>query len=142
MAGAGTFEITVTGRGGHAAVPHKNVDAVVCGANIVTDVQTIVQSENERARFGGCYDIDVSAGAVSNVMPDEAKLTGTLRSLQPETFRWAMDELSRVANAVGMANGCEVEVSFASRSVPTDGERCESGVCETSGERNIREGGR
>ena len=63
------------------------------------------------------HDIGVSRRTVSNAMPDEAKLTGTLRSLQPETFRWAMDELSRVANAVGMANGCEVEVSFASREV-------------------------
>ena len=117
MAGAGTFEITVTGKGGHAAVPHKNIDAVVCGSKIVTDVQTIV---SRKASALDSVVITIStfhAGTVSNVMPDEAKLTGTLRSLQPETFRWAIDELSRVAKAVGIANGCEVEVSFASREV-------------------------
>ncbi|CAL6410241.1 unnamed protein product [Bathycoccus prasinos] len=117
MAGAGTFEITVTGRGGHAAVPHKNVDAVVCGAKIVTDVQTIVSRKTSALDSVVVTISTFHAGTVSNVMPDEAKLTGTLRSLQPETFRWAMDELSRVANAVGLANGCEVEVSFASREV-------------------------
>lgn len=117
MAGAGTFEITVTGRGGHAAVPHKNVDAIVCGAKIVTDVQTIVSRKTSALNSVVVTISTFHAGTVSNVMPDKAKLTGTLRSLQPETFRWAMDELSRVANAVGMANGCEVEVSFASREV-------------------------
>ena len=98
-------------------MPHKNIDAVVCGSKIVTDVQTIV---SRKASALDSVVITIStfhAGTVSNVMPDEAKLTGTLRSLQPETFRWAIDELSRVAKAVGIANGCEVEVSFASRAV-------------------------
>ena len=117
MAGAGTFEITVKGKGGHAAVPHKNIDAVVCGAKIVTDVQTIVSRKTSALDSVVVTISTFHAGTVSNVMPDEAKLTGTLRSLQPETFRWAMEELSRVASAVGMANGCEVDVSFASREV-------------------------
>ena len=103
MAGAGTFEITVKGKGGHAAVPHKNIDAVVCGAKIVTDVQTIVSRKTSALDSVVVTISTFHAGTVSNVMPDEAKLTGTLRSLQPETFRWAIDELSRVAKAVGIA---------------------------------------
>ena len=117
MAGAGTFEITVKGKGGHAAVPHKNIDVIVCGSKIVTDVQTIV---SRKASALDSVVVTIStfhAGTVANVMPDEAKLTGTLRSLQPEAFAWAIDELEKVVTAVGKANGCTVDVSFASHEV-------------------------
>jgi len=117
MAGAGTFEIIVKGRGGHAAVPHKNVDTIVCAANIVTGLQTIVSRKTSALDSVVITISTFNAGTVANVMPDEAILTGTLRSLQPKTFSWAMEELSKAANALGSAHGCVVDVSFASREV-------------------------
>ena len=114
MAGSGSYEIAVEGAGGHAAVPHKNVDVVVCGAAVVTALQTIVSR-----RVDPLDSVVVSTtvfragGAASNVMADAATLAGTFRALDKKTFEWLHGAIEETARRAAGTHGCAVAVDFA-----------------------------
>ena len=114
MAGSGSYEIAVEGAGGHAAVPHKNVDVVVCGAAVVTALQTIVSR-----RVDPLDSVVVSTtvfragGAASNVMADAATLAGTFRALDKNTFEWLHGAIEETARHAAGTHGCAVAVDFA-----------------------------
>ena len=114
MAGSGSYEIAVEGAGGHAAVPHKNVDVVVCGAAVVTALQTIVSR-----RVDPLDSVVVSTtvfragGAASNVMADAATLAGTFRALDKNTFEWLHGAVEETARRAAGTHGCAVAVDFA-----------------------------
>jgi IAA-amino acid hydrolase len=113
MAGSGSFEITFTGAGGHAAVPHKNVDVVVCGAAAVMATQTIVSRLTDPLDSAlVSTTIFKAGGEASNVMGDRAVLAGTFRALDPRTFEWLHGRIEHVAAATGAAHGCDVNVDF------------------------------
>ena len=86
MAGAGSFDVIVSGQGGHAAVPHKNKDVIVAGSAVVTSLQTLVSRLTDPLDSVVISVTVFNAGTASNIMPDTAKLQGTLRALNPETF--------------------------------------------------------
>jgi IAA-amino acid hydrolase len=114
MAGSGSYEITVTGAGGHAAVPHKNVDVVGCGAAVVTALQTIVSR-----RVDPLDSVVISTtvfqagGAASNVMADTALLAGTFRALSKKTFQWLHEVIEHVASSAAQTHGCTTDVNYA-----------------------------
>lgn len=84
MAGALSFEITVEGRGGHAALPHLNVDPVVAAASLVGALQTLVSRETPALGSAVVSVTMVRAGDAYNVIPDDVMLGGTLRALTHE----------------------------------------------------------
>jgi IAA-amino acid hydrolase len=114
MAGSGSYEIAVAGAGGHAAVPHKNIDVVVCGAAVVTALQTIVSR-----RVDPLDSVVISTtvfragGAASNVMADAATLAGTFRALDKKTFEWLHGAIESTAHLAAETHGCTVVVDFA-----------------------------
>ena len=113
MAGSGSFEITFTGAGGHAAVPHKNVDVVVCGAATVMATQTIVSRLTDPLDSAlVSTTIFKAGGEASNVMGDRAVLAGTFRALDKRTFEWLHGRIEHVAKLTGAAHGCDVDVDF------------------------------
>jgi amidohydrolase len=79
MAGATLFDIVVTGRGGHAAMPHQGRDPVVAGASLVGELQTII-SRNLIASHPAVLSVTrFLAGTAYNVIPYRAVLSGTIR---------------------------------------------------------------
>ena len=113
MAGSGSFEITLTGAGGHAAVPHKNIDVVVCGSAVVMAMQTIVSRLTDPLDSALISTtIFQAGGAASNVMGDTAVLAGTFRALDKRTFEWLHGRVEHVASATAGAHGCSVDVNF------------------------------
>ena len=88
-AGAGSansdrFSITITGRGGHAAHPHRGIDPVVVGAHVVLALQSIV-SRRIAPRDPAVLSVtQFHAGSAGNVIPQQAVLSGTVRTLQAE----------------------------------------------------------
>jgi len=113
MAGSGSFEITLTGAGGHAAVPHKNIDVVVCGSAVVMAMQTIVSRLTDPLDSALISTtIFKAGGAASNVMGDTAVLAGTFRALDKRTFEWLHGRVEHVASATAGAHGCSVDVNF------------------------------
>lgn len=79
MAGALSFRITIKGRGGHAAMPHLNIDPVVVAASLVGALQTLVSRETSPLGSAVLSVTMMRAGDAYNVIPDEAMLGGTIR---------------------------------------------------------------
>ncbi|HYE49913.1 MAG TPA: M20 aminoacylase family protein [Azospirillaceae bacterium] len=84
MAGADQFEITVTGYGGHAALPHHAVDPVVVASQLVLAIQTLVSRNVDPVECGVVSVTQFHAGTAFNIIPGEVKLAGTVRALKPE----------------------------------------------------------
>src|SRR4051812_24090626 len=86
MAATDEVQITVRGRGGHGAMPHLAIDPVVVSAQVITALQTIASrtvSPLDSVVVSICSMVTSQVG-VFNVIPDEVKLIGTVRSFQPE----------------------------------------------------------
>jgi amidohydrolase len=110
-ASADSFSITLVGRGAHGARPHESADCVVAAAAVITAFQTIVARRLDPAAPAVCTVGSVHAGVASNVIPESAVLTGTLRAMDPGTRKQLADEVQRLATAVAEAYGVRAEVS-------------------------------
>lgn len=110
-ASADSFAITLVGRGAHGARPHESADCVVAAAAVITALQTIVARRLDPAAPAVCTVGSVHAGVASNVIPESATLTGTLRAMDPATRNTLTDEVQRLSRAVAEAYGVRAEVT-------------------------------
>ena len=81
---ADTIKIKVKGKGGHGSMPHQTVDPIIAAAHLITNIQTIASREinpNETCVVSICT---VHAGTLSNIIPNDVELTGTVRTFNPE----------------------------------------------------------
>ena len=84
LASADRFDVTIEGIGGHGAVPHKTVDPVVVAASTVMALQTIVARNIDPQRPAVVTVGAIKAGEAANVIPAEAEMRLSVRSLDPE----------------------------------------------------------
>ena len=103
------FTIDIEGRTGHAARPHQAVDTVVIGASLVSALQTVVSREVNPADPAVLTVGSFNAGTAENVIAGAARLTGTIRTLDPAVRRHLRDSVVRMATAVGELYGCAVD---------------------------------
>ena len=80
MAACDEFEITVTGEGAHGAMPHLGIDPVVCAADIVSSLQTIVSRVSDPLEAAVVSVTKIHGGDAFNVIPKQVDLAGTVRS--------------------------------------------------------------
>lgn len=118
LAAAGMFDIVVTGRGGHAAMPHMTVDPVAVAAKIVTELQTIVSRELDPLEAGVVSVTSIHGGDAYNVIPQEARLAGTVRSLTTEGLHFLQERVRDIATLVARANRCEARIEFPGNDYP------------------------
>ena len=114
MAAADRVEITVCGKGGHAAHPHRAVDPVVVAAHIITAAQTIVARNVgplEAAVLSLCSIQAGNPGAFS-VIPREAKLVGTVRTFSADAQDLIEERLTELAESTARALGAEAKVVY------------------------------
>ncbi len=112
MAASDVFEIVVEGRGGHAAMPHLATDPVAIAAQIIANLQMIVSRQTDPVDALVVSVTRLSAGDAYNVIPGEAHLTGTVRSLRPEVRAMAEERIGAIAAAVAGAHGASARVSY------------------------------
>ena len=103
------FIIRITGRGGHAAAPHRGIDPVVTAAQTILGLQTLVSRRADPLDSVVISTCMVHAGTASNVIPDEAELRGTLRALKPETRETMRGLIRELAENIARANGATAE---------------------------------
>jgi hippurate hydrolase len=115
MAAADHFDITVTGKGGHGAMPHLGIDPIVVAAHIVTATQTLVSRSVDPVDAAVVSVTMIEGGSAFNVIPDTVTLSGTVRSFRPETQDRLQLGLSRVAGQIAAAFGATAEVSYRRR---------------------------
>jgi len=100
MAGADRFEIIIQGVGGHGAAPHETKDAIVIGAQLVTQLQQIVSRRLSPLKTAVVTVGVFEAGETFNVIADTAKLIGTARYLDVETQEQLIQEMDMIINGV------------------------------------------
>jgi hippurate hydrolase len=112
MAAADVFELTVHGHGGHASQPHRAADPIPVACEIVTALQTMV------TRKFDVFDPVVltigsfHAGTTDNVIPDEARLLGSLRTFSAETRSRVMEHAVRLAEQIAAGHGLTATAGF------------------------------
>ncbi len=109
-ASADMFEIELVGVGAHAARPHEARDPIVALAAVVSALQTIVARRLNPATPGVVTIGMVQAGSAPNVIPDRARLSGTVRAVEPQSRALMLSEVERVTKAVAAGFGVEAKV--------------------------------
>ena len=117
MASSNTFEITIKGKGGHAALPHNSADPVLTGVQVVQALQSIV-TRNKRPVDAAVLSVtQFHAGETSNVIPDSAFIGGTIRTFTLEVLDLMEQRLREIAEHTANAFDCHAEIIF-SRNYP------------------------
>jgi amidohydrolase len=112
MASGNRFEITVTGKGAHAALPHLGVDPVFVAVQIAQGLQGIV-TRNKKPIDAAVLSITIlKAGEAINVIPDTALLSGGVRTFDPAVTDLVEERLRRIAQLTAEAHGATAQVSF------------------------------
>ena len=112
MAGTNRFEITVTGRGGHAAMPHQSIDPVVAGSALVQALQTLASRNLNPLDSAVVTVTQFHGGDAWNVIPSEVVIRGTTRAFTPEIQDLLEDGMRRVCDGVTAAHGCKVALRY------------------------------
>ncbi len=110
MAAADTFNIRVTGRGGHASEPHRALDPVPVACEIVQALNTMVTRSIDVFDPAVVTVGRIMAGTTNNVIPEIADIEGTIRSTSEATRLKVHDGIRRVASGIGDAHGCDIDV--------------------------------
>ena len=74
--------IKFVGRGGHGAIPQATIDPVMMASRFVVDVQSVISREKDPTEFGLVTIGAIHAGTAGNIIPDEARVIGTIRSFK------------------------------------------------------------
>ncbi|HUH85910.1 MAG TPA: M20 aminoacylase family protein [Stellaceae bacterium] len=119
MASFDIFEITVTGKGTHAALPHLGIDPVVAAAQIATGLQTITSRNTHPLESAVVSVTQIHGGDTWNVIPDEVVLRGTTRSFRKEVQDAMEAAIRRIAQGVASGMGASVAVRYERRYPPT-----------------------
>ena len=115
MAAADAFEMTVRGKGGHGAFPHQTADAIAMAAQIVTALQTLVSREVDPVEPAVVTVGEIGAGSAFNIIPEKARLGGTVRTLNEDLRRMMPERIERIARSVaqGMRGDAELDYEFS-----------------------------
>ncbi|EJJ26877.1 M20 aminoacylase family protein [Rhizobium sp. CF142] len=112
MAATDEFTITIKGRGGHAAQPHRTIDPIAIGAQIVSNLQLIASRSVNPLRSVVVSVTKFNAGFAHNVIPNDATFAGTIRTLDDEVRAQAEARLREVVEGICAAHGAAADINF------------------------------
>jgi len=105
LAGADSVDITVRGKGGHGSAPQAGKDPIVIASEIVVALQTIVSREMDPQLPTVVTVGSFHAGTKHNIIPDDAHLQLTVRTMNPEQREKVLAAISRITNGIAAAAG-------------------------------------
>jgi amidohydrolase len=117
MAAADYVTIDIEGVGGHAARPHKGIDTVLVGAQIINNIQSVVSRNVDPLKSAVVSICMFQAGNTDNVIPQTVRLRGTARSLDAEVRELLEKSLHRVVEGTAAAFGAKAKLTYT-RSYP------------------------
>jgi hippurate hydrolase len=120
--------IRLTGRGGHAARPHAAIDPIVAGAQIVLGLQSIVSRRVDPLESAVVSICTFHAGSATNVIPETATLSGTVRNLTPANQIRLAQEIPDLVRHLARAAGVEAEVEYQTGYPPVVNDGAMAGV--------------
>jgi amidohydrolase len=143
MASVDQFEITIHGRGGHAAAPHQAIDSVLVAAHLTTALQSLISRRRDPLEEGVVSVTEVHAGRAFNVIPARADLRGTVRTFGGTFYQQAPALIEETAQGIAAAFGARVDVQYRRLSAPLINDRQLSELVrdvavELVGKQNVR----
>ena len=115
MAAFDVFELTITGRGGHAAMPHQGIDSVTVAAHVVTALQSIASRNTNPLDAVVVSVTQIHAGDTWNVIPNAVVLRGTCRAFNEQVQTGLEPAIRRVAEGVCAAFGATMSLDYERR---------------------------
>ncbi len=112
MAAADKFDIKVRGKGAHGAMPHHGVDPIVIGSQIVTALQSLVSRSKDPIQTAVISVTMFHAGAAFNVIPDEAVLSGTVRTFRGDVQDRIEAGMKAISEGIAKGMGGSAEVDY------------------------------
>jgi hippurate hydrolase len=114
MAAADQFDITVTGKGGHAAKPHDCVDTTVVAAHIIVAMQTIASRNIDPLKqvVVSICTVETDSSA-HNVIPQVVKMKGTVRTMDPAVQDYVERRVAEIAEGTAQALGAKATVAYS-----------------------------
>lgn len=113
MAAEDNFEIRITGRGGHAAMPHHAKDALTIAASVICELQTIVSRNIDPLQGAVLSCTEIHSDGATNVIPTEVVIKGDTRSFLPEVSERIEQRLRAITAGLCAAHGAEASVDYS-----------------------------
>lgn len=112
MARPDEFELTIRGKGGHAAAPHLAVDPIVLSAQVVNSIQTISSRSINPLEPVVVTVGKIEGGSAHNVIPQQVNMIGTIRSFSEDTSHFIAERIEAIADGVTKAAGGSYEFAY------------------------------
>jgi hippurate hydrolase len=112
MASFDTFEITLMGKGTHAAMPHLGADPIVAGAALITNIQSIISRRISPLKPGVISVTQMNGGDTTNVIPDHVILKGTVRSFDMDVRQSMQNMLTEMVTTLPPLYGVTGEIDY------------------------------
>ncbi|MBI1943117.1 MAG: amidohydrolase [Betaproteobacteria bacterium] len=143
MAGGAFFDIDIEGRGAHGARPEAGIDSVLVAAHVTAALQSIVARNVRPVDTAVLSVTQIHGGNAYNVIPQSARLSGTVRAFSEEVMQLIGRNLARVAEGVAAGFGAAAKADFRVIFPPTINDAKEAdyaaGVCaDVVGAGNVR----
>jgi amidohydrolase len=112
MAAADFFDIHITGRGSHGALPQQSIDPTMVAVSIAQAMQTIVSRNVDPLRSAVVSITQIHAGAAYNVVPETARLAGTVRCFDEDVRQLVRRRVEEIARGIASGFGAQVEIDY------------------------------
>lgn len=106
------FEIIVSGKGGHGALPHEAIDPIPIACAIVSQLQTLISRSKDPQDAAVLTVGKIESGIMENIIPDQAKIFGTCRTLTAKTQAVLVEGLHRVSTGIAQAHAAKAEIKI------------------------------
>jgi amidohydrolase len=119
MASSNEFEITIVGKGAHAAMPHNGVDPVMAAVSLAQSLQTLITRNKKPIDTAVLSITQIHAGDAYNIVPNEAVLRGTVRTFTTEVLDLIETGMKRIVDGTAATFGVEAKLRFFRNYPPT-----------------------
>jgi amidohydrolase len=129
MASYDVFEVTITGRGGHAALPHRSIDPITIGAELAQKLQTLVSRNVDPLEPAVLSITQFHAGTSWNVIPNDAVLRGTVRAFDPGVQDQVEARIRSLCAGTAASHDAAISVRYERRYPATINSAAEAELC-------------
>ncbi len=112
MASPDSFYLTINGKGGHGAMPHQTIDAILIGAEVVVNLQHIVSRNIDPLDQVVISVCRFEGGSTNNILPNKVQIDGTIRTLNPKLREEVPLLLDRIVKGVTSAHGADYDLKI------------------------------
>ena len=129
MASYDIFEITITGRGSHGAMPHHGIDPITTGAELVQKLQTVVSRNVDPLEPAVLSVTKFHSGTAWNIIPNDAVIGGTVRAFSEAVQAQVEQRIRALCEGTALSHGAAIAVRYERRYPPTVNTAAEAELC-------------